>query len=130
MPKERDYPGYFDVLNTWRIIGFEMVGAFFLSIGATCCSYSELVDICIPNIVFWVNVLSGPFTGAHLNAMITMSWVFKSGKQFKLPASFVAIYILAQCAGAFFGGFFLYFIHSMPLDNKESRLDPCAHHHI
>jgi glycerol uptake facilitator-like aquaporin len=112
MSADRDYPAYFNVLNTQRIIGFEMLGMFFLALGATSCSYSALVDVCIPNVVFWVNVLSGPFTGAHLNAMITMSWVFKSWKQFQLPASFVFVYILAQCAGAFLGGAMLYFIHS------------------
>jgi glycerol uptake facilitator-like aquaporin len=121
--KERDYPPYFDSLTLKKIFWFEAVGAFILSVGATSCSYSTLNDICIPNIVFWVNVLSGPFTGAHLNAMITLSWVFKSNKPFKLPALFVVVYILSQIFGAMCGGIALYFLHSKCHTTKMARLD-------
>jgi glycerol uptake facilitator-like aquaporin len=109
---------------------FEAVGAFFLSIGAMSCSYSPLNDICIPNIVFWVNVLSGRFTGAHLNAMITMSWVFKSRKQFRLPLQFVVVYILSQIMGTFLGGFVLYFLHGTSCTTKPHRLDTLSDNQI
>jgi glycerol uptake facilitator-like aquaporin len=65
----------------------------------------------LPGVVFWVNVL-GCFTGAHTNAMITTSWVFKSNKPFNFTAKVVSTYILSQVAGVFTGGLFLKFMYS------------------
>lgn len=128
--EDRDYPPYFDKLTYRTIFWFEAIGAFFLAIGATSCSYSSLNDICIPNVVFWVNVLSGPYTGAHLNAMITLSWVFKSSKPFRFPAYFVAVYILSQVFGAMCGGIALYFLHSKGRTTKINRLGQVANYNL
>lgn len=79
---EVDCPKYFFALTPRKILASEFFASLLLSLGATSCSYSSTPDICLPVVVFWVNVV-GCFTGAHTNAMITMSWVFKSNKPFK-----------------------------------------------
>jgi glycerol uptake facilitator-like aquaporin len=90
-----------------------MIGVFLLSIGATSCSYGYTNDLCIPSVVFWVSMLSGPFTGAQFNLMVTLTWVFR--RHFKIPYKFYLVYIGSQILGAFFAGIILYFLHSNSL---------------